>query len=150
VDTGLIRNGTQRDKDAVLRMAKKFYSECGYEAHIEYDYDSCSALYEMCLDMGLCSVAEVDGELVGFVIGLKSPFLMNQNYSIGAEVAWWVEPEHRGLGLKLLRHIEQSAKDQGLKMWSMMCLESMEPEKVSEIYLKSGYKPTERSFTRYH
>ena len=144
----MIRKGALSDKERVLEMARKFYSACGYESHIPFDYDSCASLFEMCLD--LCSVAEVDGKLVGFVLGIQTPYLMNRNYMVGGEIAWWVEPEYRGIGIKLLRHIENTAQELGLKMWSMMCLESMEPEKVSEIYLKSGYQPTERSFARFH
>ena len=84
-----VRKGEARDKEAVLGMARKFYAKCGYESHIPYDYGSCSQLFDACMEMGLCSVAEVDGELVGFVIGLSSPFLMNHDYKIGAEIAWW-------------------------------------------------------------
>ena len=96
MDTG-VRKGKAEDREQVLAMARKFYAKCGYESHIPYDYDSCSQLFDTCLEMGLCSVAEVDGKLVGFVIGISSPFLMNQDYRIGAEIAWWVEPEYRGI-----------------------------------------------------
>jgi len=144
------RLATKDDKESVLKMARNFYAVSGYEDHIPFDMETCGELFDVSLGMGLCSVLD-DGELVGFVLGIAAPAVMNKNYLMGCELAWWVEPEHRGkAGIKLLRHIEKSAKEMGLKMWSMVALEDQSPEIVGEIYLNSGYRKTESTFTRFH
>lgn len=117
---------------------------------MEFDEETASELIDGSLAQGLCSVAESD-QVIGFVLGLAFPSILNKGYLMGAELAWWVEPAHRksSAGIRLLRHIEKSARDLGIKAWSMMLLESLEPEKVEKIYLSIGYEPAERTFIKY-
>lgn len=144
----IIRQAQASDKERVLEMAQNFYSVSGYENTIPFDYETCSGLFDMALGMGLVSVAESD-QVVGFVLGIAMPSMMNKNYLIGCELAWWVEPHCRGkVGIQLLRHIESSAQKLGLAMWSMMSLESQNPEMIEKIYINSGYEKTENTFTR--
>jgi|TARA_R110000803_G_C11804967_1_gene299895 hypothetical protein len=146
----IIRKAEKKDRKRVIEMAKNFYSVAGYDPHIPFDDETACELFECCMNMGLCYVAEED-EVVGFVLGVAAPSIMNKNYLIGSELAWWVEPEHRGkVGIKLLKHIEQSAEEIGLKIWSMMALESQNPESVEKIYLNSGYKKTETTYSRFN
>lgn len=149
----MIRNATEADEERVLAMAKDFYAVSGYEQTIPYDRETCAELFHASLNMGLCAVAEKDGEVIGFVLGMAAPSMMNKHYYIGAELAWWVEPEHRkGMaGIKLLRHIEKSASQMNLSMWSMMALEELNPDGVERLYLNSGYQKTESTYSkRYH
>ena len=67
-----IRKATLDDRERVLEMARDFYSVAGYADHIPFDYETCSELFENCVNMGLCSVAEAD-KVVGFVLGLAAP-----------------------------------------------------------------------------
>lgn len=145
-----IRHAGRDDAEAVLRMVKSFYSVSGYEKHIPLDDETCMGLINLSIDLGLCSVAD-NGQVVGFVMGITAPAIMNKNYLIGCELAWWVDPEYRGkVGTRLLKHIENSAQEMGLKMWSMVALESQNPEMVEKIYLNSGYEKTEMTYTRFN
>jgi len=142
-----IRLAQSGDKERVLEMAQNFYSVSGYEEHIPFDRETCADLFDTSMSMGLCSVAE-DHEIVGFVLGIAAPALMNKNYLMGCELAWWVEPAYRGhVGIDLLKQIEDSARKLGLRMWSMVALETQNPEMVEKIYLDSGYTKTERTYT---
>lgn len=145
----IVRKAEARDKGYVLDMARNFYEVTDYEEHIPYDYESCGELFDRCVEQGLCFVAD-NGTPVGFVLGLAFPSMMNKDYMIGAELAWWVQPEFRGIGFRLLRSIETEAREMGVKIWSMMALESLEPEVAEAIYLKAGYIPTERTYSRYN
>jgi GNAT superfamily N-acetyltransferase len=144
-----VRSGTGEDVVQCVVMASRFWELTDHK-NIPFDPDSTIDYFELGLKSGLFSVAEVSGNLVGFVIGVTAPCMVNRNYKIGAELAWWVEPEHRNgsIGIKLLKHIEQGAKEAGCAIWSMMCLESQEPEKVESMYLRMGYTKTERSYAR--
>lgn len=145
-----IRNATDSDIPSIVGMSANFYKVAGYDKHIPFCPDSTAEYVKVALDMEMVCVAENDQQVVGFVLGIIAPFIMNRNYLSGCELAWWVEPEHRtgSAGIKLLKAIEQKAEKLGVKIWSMMCLESQEPEKVESMYLKLGYTKAERTFTR--
>lgn len=146
----IIRAGQLIDLERCLDMAENFYEVAGYKDEIPLCRDSCRFFMETALKQGMLFVATLEGHVVGFVLGICSPYIMNKNYLAGAELAWWVEPEHRkgSTGIKLLKAIENSAKDLGVKMWSMMSLESVEPEKMDRLYKALGYTQAERTYVR--
>ena len=147
----MIRHANEEDAIRVMELAHNFYQETPYALEIPYDPNTCAEIFFKALDQGLCSVAEENGEVVGFVLGLAFPSVMNRNYLMGCELAWWVEPAYRGsVGYRLLRHIEKSAQDLGVKGWSMVALEDHDPEKVEKIYLRTGYQKTERTYSRFY
>lgn len=146
----LIRRGVEEDISACVEMARDFH-EVAYGLHgIPFCEESTDVSFAMCLDHGLLVVAEHEGEIVGMAAGVKSPMTMNHNYIVGAELCWWVKPEHRkgNTGIKLVIRLEELAKDLGVKVWSMLLLESSEPEKVAKIYDKMGYIPSERTYIK--
>jgi GNAT superfamily N-acetyltransferase len=144
-----IRAAQIEDLSACLVMARKFFAVCGIKG-VEFDFDTCAERFITAVGQKLCFVAESQGQLVGFVLGAACPSIFNKHILAGVELAWWVEPEFRNgiLGIKLLKAIENSAKEQGIKSWSMICLEAQEPEKVESMYLRLGYEKTERTFVR--
>lgn len=138
------------DKLSVIELARKFHQCTAYTA-IPFDAETASDLFDSALGQNLVFVAEHGGEVVGFVLGLAFPSVLNKKVLMGSELAWWVEPEYRGTsaGIKLLNHIEQSAQTLGVKAWSMICLESLSPDMVEAIYLRMGYRKSERSYTKF-
>jgi GNAT superfamily N-acetyltransferase len=102
------------------------------------------------LEQKLLLMAEVAGEIAGSVGALAVPLYGNLTVLVGSEMFWWVEPpyRHSGVGKLMLSGIESAAKEAGVKVFSMMALESVEPEKAAAIYDRLGYAPTERAFSK--
>lgn len=146
----IIRDAIEQDIDQCVELAKKFYQHTEFYGRIPFDESSVYTHMLMCLDAKIFAVADYS-KIVGFACGVKSPSLMNRDYSIGAELAWWVEPEYRGTssGIKLLKHVENQAKEAGCFAWSMMCMESLNPDEVESLYIRLGYSPSERTFVRF-
>ena len=147
----IIRDGAIEDIDECLVMSRKFYELTGYEKVIPFCEKTTRKYFNMGIgEMGSLFVAEEEGKLVGFIIGLFVPSMTNENYLVGTEFAWWVEPEYRKgtTGVKLLKHIEESAKKIGCVLWSMMCLEGYSPDRLEKLYLGMDYKAAERTFTK--
>lgn len=142
-----VRHATDADISDILRMAEKFWAQTDYK--VPFDGDSILDVLSMCMEQGLCMVL-VDEKVVGFVAGIKFPLLGNKAYTIGAELAWWVDEDYRSghNGLLLMRSIEDAAKQAGVNFWTMMNLESLNPEVAEKIYLRSGYKKTESTFLK--
>lgn len=131
-------------------MAEKFWEVSGYGDLIPYDHDSTEEYFRASMNCGLLAVSEQEGQITGFIAGVAAPSMVNRNYLIGAELAWWVEPEYRksGDGIRLIRHIETKAEDIGCKIWSMMSLEAQAPEEMENLYLKLGYTKAERTYVK--
>ena len=144
-----VRDAHVEDIPQIIVLARKFHAVSGYDS-FDMDDESADRLIFQSISQGLGPVAEVDGEIVGFLLGLEFPAILNANIMMGSEIAWWVEPEHRNkvIGIKLLQFIENKAKQKNLKFWSMMCLEHLNPEGLEKIYLKMGYKKSERTYMR--
>lgn len=135
---------------AVLDMAREFYAVSGYAEHIPFDADTCYNQLEVAMEQGMCFVADKGHELAGFIMGLAVPAMMNRNYLMGVELAWWVKPAYRNspLSVKLLKSLESAAKSRGVVLWSMVCLDTQSPEKVGGMYERLGYHRTETTFSK--
>lgn len=143
----ITRHATNDDLPEILRMAERFWAQTDYK--VPFDADSITSVFDMCMGQNLCMVLEGDG-VHGFVVGIKFPLMGNNAYMIGAELAWWVDEEYRSgrNGHMLMQAIENAAKDSGVRFWTMMNLESLNPEVAEKIYLRSGYKKTESTFLK--
>lgn len=147
-DDIIIRRAVPEDKSSVLDMAEKFYSLTGYSARIPFSRPDCGLLFDSALEQGLVFVADFHGP-VGVVLGLTMPSVVNQSYLAGSELIWWVEPEYRGAGRKLLQSIQNAARDMGVSMWSMISIEATNPEIADKLYLSEGYEKAETTYVRF-
>lgn len=144
----MIRAGQKSDIPAIVTMASEFWGHTIYTEPV--CPESVSLMANHCIDNGLMSVLEIDGEVVGFASGVKGPLLGNNSVMAGTEIAWWVDPDHRSgkNGVALLKHIEGLAKEAGIKYWNMAYMESSMPEQIKSIYEKLGYQQTEVIYSR--
>lgn len=67
---------------------------------------------------------------------------------IAAEMFWYVLPEFRGHGLKLLRAFEAWAVESKAEFVSMVHLESLQPTKLKELYMRFGYSLLESYYLK--
>lgn len=144
----MIRAGHNGDIPAIVDMAEEFWSHTIYEE--PYCSDTTEAMLAQSIEQGMLSVLVVNGLLVGFACGIYAPLLGNGSVLTGTELAWWVDPEHRKgrNGIGLLIHLENQAKDAGVKYWNMVYMESSMPQEIKGIYERLGYKRTETTYTR--
>lgn len=144
----MIRCGREEDFEQILTLCARFWQETEFDDAFEND----QALFMLKLshEHGILAVVEIDGEIVGFSAGIKSPLLGNGQVFSGVELAWWINPEHRKgtLGSKLFDFMENLAKDAGVKYWCMISLQSSMPEKVNTFYERKGYHLTEMTYMR--
>lgn len=129
----------------VALMSEKFWALTGHD--IPYNHGSVMSTAFRCLQQGLLYILDDDGPK-GFVAGLMSPCIANENVMVGCEIAFWIEPEHRGHGKALLTTIEKAAKELGVHTWSMVSLNAIDPDKVHELYTSMGYTPAERTYSK--
>lgn len=144
----MIRLATEKDFPVILDMCGRFWQHTLYSE--PFDRDHTEIMVSLAHEHKLLGVAEVNDQVIGFLAAIKFPLLANRETFGGTEVAWWVEPEFRQgtRGIKLLNFMEKQAKEQGIKYWTMVSMESSEPEKAAKIYQHLNYKRSETSYTK--
>jgi len=64
------------------------------------------------------------------------------------EMVWYVEPDYRKYGVKLLREVEKRLKLRQVGTIIMAVLENSKTEKIKSFYQRLGYKPIEVHYAR--
>lgn len=81
------------------------------------------------------------------VVGMIGMMLFDHPLSaerVAGEVAWWIEPEDRGDGLRLLLAAERWASDNGAAKIQMIAPN----ERVGQVYCRLGYTQMEIGFQK--
>lgn len=152
-----IREATPADKFRLVEMASRFLLESQYGEMFENRAtpEKIGALVDQVLQIGAVFVAEVPlthteedrFELVGMLAIVVVPNLFT-GYPVAEEIAWWVEPEHRGkgtIGPKLLRSAEAWATSRGANMVKMVAPAG---SAVGFFYERMGYRLAESAFIK--
>ena len=145
----MIRDCETKDIPDLIEMSREFWQHTLYKDE-EFQDDAVEGMIKKTMEDELCLVLEIDGEVQGFVCGVKGFLMANFDVSVGTELAWWVNEEYRkgSDGLKLLKAIEQRAKKIGIKYWNMAYMNTSMPDSVKKIYESMGYKENESLYTK--
>ena len=149
----IIREATLDDCEAVARLGAEFIGKLkmprvGYVDAVKLEA-SFQAIHTN--PNGVMLVAEADSEVVGFLGGVAVPLWFDALDWTAAELAWWIDPEHRGgsTAARLVRAFEQWAKDRGL---ARVVLSDVEFEDTAQpagaLIERLGYTMTERAFVK--
>lgn len=139
----MIRAALQADIPRVVEMGRRFYRESGYAKHLAENPEQMRLLMEQVLAGEGLLVAECDGKLIGMFGYVLFPHFVSGEL-IAAEVVWWMEPEHRGNGLKLLHFAEKRARAAGAKRLQMIA-----PNKqVARVYERLRYEFVEIAYQK--
>jgi len=147
-----VRKATHSDIDDLMRMCELFFSKTGYEDIVEFDKTSMLNTLDNLLteENYILYIAKSGDETIGMIGTILYPFYFNNSHLTGQELFWWIDFEYRksGVGALLLNAIEEESKKKGAKSFSMIALDSMNPEIVGGIYKDRGYKNSEHSYIR--
>jgi GNAT superfamily N-acetyltransferase len=140
-----IRRAIPDDLERIVEMGMRFVAETGYQ-------DLIQVRPEKLADTVLSIVTNPDGvvfvsESGDQVTGMIAMLAFDHPYSgtrTASEAVWWVDPEHRGVGLRLLRAAEDWAKENGAKVMQMVA----PTEEIGALYARLGFKPIETSYQR--
>jgi RimJ/RimL family protein N-acetyltransferase len=82
----------------------------------------------------------------GVLIGMIGPSLLGP-FKVAQELAWWVDPAHRGNSLGMLREYEEWATLRGVSAIEVKSL-ALFPE-TERLYERAGYSRLETSWVRW-
>jgi N-acetylglutamate synthase-like GNAT family acetyltransferase len=97
---------------------------------------------------GLGLVSEKQNKLNGMLLAIKTPYLWDNNKTIMSEIAYWVEPEHRGstAGYRLLNeYVTQCEKLKDNGKIDSYTISQMEGQNLN--YSRFGFRPIEHTWS---
>lgn len=128
-------------------MAPLFFEEGKIPGNYNPDIftNNWKALVDM--KMGIILGLFIDGVARGF-LGMIVMDDINDGNKTCQEAFWYVHPDHRGSGLRLLLAAEKMAKELSCKKMTMVHLLNPAGEKLSRIFTRMGYRPIETHYVR--
>lgn len=143
----MIRQATMVDKPRIMEMAKTFHEIAGHP--FPYNALHCSSVISACIQEldAACIVAEIDGKVVGCVLGHAGSHTFNP-IRIASEIMLWIDTKHRGgrHAVRMLDAFETWAASRGCELSHMVGL-GAEPE-VGKLYERRGYYAAERHYVK--
>jgi predicted N-acetyltransferase YhbS len=142
----VIRHLNPEDKDQFISLIEAFFKERLEIDGEQFDIDNASKTFDLMIGMEsvLALVAEQDGKIVGTIVGMIGDVLFGKG-RMAQEMVWYVYPQNRGCGIRLIKSFESIAKDLGcdsLLMWGM------QNDKSNDYYIRSGYKHIQNSYQK--
>lgn len=115
---------------------------------VENEETGMKILTAIIVGMGVAIVSEKDNKLTGMLLAIKTPFMWDNTKLVMSEIAYWVEPEHRGstAGYRLISKYVEIADDL-LASGTIMnyTLSQMAEQKLD--YSRFGLKPIETTWS---
>lgn len=142
----MIKQAFGSDIRRVTEMASHF-SE--HTDHVLVDVNHATTMYTGFIGSGegVMFYMEKDGEITGGIGGICAPDLHHPRV-IAVETFWFVLPEHRGGGIKLLERFELWAKDKKCDLVALIHLSDSYPDILEKIYLRRGYSLVEKHYLK--
>lgn len=146
----IIRNATQADMTRIVELSEEFYKTTHYHNRPPMCPLTVGMLVSSLIEHAVMIVAEEDGEIVGMIGTIVTPYIFNNAYNVASEIVWYVSPTSRtkGIGPSLIAANEAACNEfENLVRIQMVDLPSSPPE-VQKFYEKCGYFLSERIFTK--
>jgi GNAT superfamily N-acetyltransferase len=141
----VIREAEEADIPALVAMAQRFIRESSYEGKIASNADVLTKLMGNLIgsNEGCIFVSEQGSKVTG-MIGAYLYVHPFSGENIAGEAFWWVEPEYRGGGVKLMLEVEKWARAKGADRLTMIA----PSPKVETLYQALGYGKLETHYQK--
>lgn len=115
---------------------------------VENEETGMKILTAIIVGMGVAIISEKDDKITGMLLAIKTPFMWDNTKLIMSEIAYWVEPEHRGstAGYRLISKYVEIADELMQKGIIMNYTMSQMAEQKLD-YSRFGLKPIETTWS---
>lgn len=98
---------------------------------------------------GFVVVLDADGKQVGALIAAAHPGVTSPALQ-ATELAWWVQPEHRGTwaSVRMVREYERWARERGCRSLHLSNMHVLKGSSVERFYDRMGYRAIQTDFVK--
>lgn len=141
----MIRKAEDADIPALVAMAQRFISVTSYNGKLGNSPETLAKLMGNLIahEDGCLLVSVGEDEITGMIGAYIYDHPMSGE-RIAGEAFWWVEPEHRGGGVKLMLEVEKWARAKGADRLTMIA----PSPKVETLYRALGYDKLETHYQK--
>jgi GNAT superfamily N-acetyltransferase len=145
--TGMIRELTVEELPLIYRLGKMFYEEGKLPG--KFDNDVFLKTWTKFLQSGIGRIfgAFQGEEFVGALACMTTPD-MYDGQKVAIETFWYVFPEFRGQGVRLMKHYENWAKNNGVSRVLMGAIAGLHDEELGSFYERCGYRRLETTYSK--
>lgn len=136
----MIRQATRADVPDIVDLGERHWNESSYGQWMKADREAMATLARAALETpnALVLADERDARLVGIIGVVAMPHIYT-GVLVMSELFWYVVPDARGSGVRLLKHAEAWAAANGVQFSTMMAPD----ERVAQFLVRIGYAPIE-------
>jgi GNAT superfamily N-acetyltransferase len=141
----MIRPATRADIPDIVDLGVRHLRDSHYAAFVKPDREHMAAFARMLIEVpcGLLVVAEHDARIIGTIGVMATPHPYSGSL-VMSEMFWYVAPEARGSGVKLLKAAEAWGRSIGARHSIMIAPDS----RVSSFFQRLGYARLEEQFIK--
>lgn len=141
-----IYEASPEEAHIIAKLMKGFEEETAF---VKVDVVYTGAKYESMVRRGNAHlfIMEDEGKMIGGLGCVVGPDLHTPRI-IAVETYWYVHPDYRGMGRKLLDYFEQWAKDNGCNATAMICMTDSMSDSLEHLYFRRGYKLIEKHYLK--
>ncbi len=144
-----IRIATVEDAAVLTAMGRDFLQYSEYR-NIEVTDEQMQAGIAQIIAFECSFVAEMDGRVIGVILGVTGPLWFAAHVRTAIELAWWVDPAYRttSAGIRLLKAFEDHAHNLNVQYIAMSDLVVQGDTPVARLLGRMGYSVTELMHTK--
>ena len=144
-----IRIATVEDAAVLTAMGRDFLQYSEYR-NVQVTDEQMQAGIAQIIAFECSFVAEMDGRVIGAILGVTGPLWFAAHVRTAIEMAWWVDPAYRttSAGIRLLKAFEDHARRIDVQYIAMSDLVVQGDMPVARLLGRMGYSVTERMHTK--
>ena len=144
-----IRIATVEDAAVLTAMGRDFLQYSEYR-NLEVTDEQMQAGIAQIIAFECSFVAEMEGRVIGAILGVTGPLWFAAHVRTAIELAWWVDPAYRttSAGIRLLKAFEDHAHNLNVQYIAMSDLVVQGDTPVARLLGRMGYSVTERMHTK--
>jgi len=137
----IIRNVLETDFPEVMRIGQRYSEETVIGTMTK---EQLLTIARVCKDNGIAILAEDDIGVIGVIAGHFIEGMAMGKFC--EEVIWYVEPEHRGIGLMLFERFMDACEESGCDGVAMSAYNNRYLKVVDRLYKNNGFKEVDRKY----
>lgn len=145
----MIRIATNEELDVIAQLGPKFWSESNLPGGFKPDVFVDNWKKIIARDQGCIIFNQDDGGGINGAIGLLVYQDINDGELVMQEAFWFVSPESRGFGIRLLKKAEEIAKMINVKRFVMTHLLNNYADQLARLYPRLGFKALEINYIKH-